>query len=119
MTIINGVDTRIVNTIKQKTQKQLVMESGQTKIIGDRQEDSKREPRKGPNPERMRFLLDALNRKMKENNTPICFKLVKDRDGSRIQVIDTGNNLVIKELAPEMLLEMVDNPGGLTLNQTI
>lgn len=124
MVKIDGIDPMVVDFIKDKTQKKIVIETEKIKITGDKNEEEKerRYKRAFKNIKELKAIVESLNDQFKKRNAPVRLGIINTPSGFSIQVMDIKRDQVISVIGPEKLLELIKNmnkPGGVMVDRTI
>ena len=123
---INGVDPIVVNNIKVKTQKSVVIETHKTKVSEDkkekkRQDQGREQPRSLPPMQELLAAVDKLNELLQRNKIKLCFQLINEQGNITVKLIEIDSGNLISEIMPERILELLEKftTTGFTINELI
>lgn len=125
MTSIHGVDPIVVNNIKVKTQKSVVIETHKTKVNDNQKEKKGQEQdRRQHSPSSMQELLVAveeLNRMLARQQIKLFFQIVRQGKTIIIQLTEMDSGRIVAEIMPERIQELLTkfNTTGFTINELI
>ncbi len=121
---INGVDNLVVDRIKQRTQKKVVIESEKTKITEDKHKEDqkeKKQKRKQKDSE-LEKNVQKINKLLQDNNKPIYFKITYVFEKTKVEIINKEKNKTMFVINPEKvyeILERLKKREGFIIDETI
>lgn len=105
---ISGVDTRVVEQVKDQVTQPVVRKTLETRITREYKEQERdQEQHHGDARDRMRRSVEQLNRVYSSFKSPVRFRLVEEDEESKVQVLDIDEERVIKEVEPEKVMSAV------------
>lgn len=126
MTSIHGVDPIIVNNIKVKTQKSVVIETHKTKVSDNQKEKKDQgqgQEQQHPQPpmQDLMVAVEKLNKLLEQNKIKLCFQIVNQRGKVCVQLIEIDSGNLISEIMPEKILDLLEkfSTTGFTINELI
>lgn len=96
---VPGIDPITMNRVQERTQKQIVQETQQSKI--SEKEHQGRERRQPRDRQELEKAVRKLNRAVAAMEKPLQFNLVEKQGKLMIQIIDTFRKRLLKEVQPE------------------
>ncbi len=125
MTSIHGVDPIIVNNIKVKTQKSVVIETHKSKVSHNQSDkkDQGQDKQHHPQPalQDLVVAVEKLNKLLERNQIKLFFQIVSEPGWVRVQLMEMESGKIISEILPEKVLDLLDkfSTTGFTINELI
>jgi uncharacterized FlaG/YvyC family protein len=120
MATINGVDSLIINSIKSKTEKQVVIETREIKITGDKQDEDKENHHREYSPEDLEDAVEKANKLLQKSGAALCLQIKKTSGENRILLVNMNSKNVVSELSPVKVFQLIkrfDSYKGLAVDR--
>ena len=106
---IGGVDPVVIEQVKEQVIRPAVRELQETRITREYKEQEFRQgQRRGDDfPSAVEQSLEQLNQICQSMSNPVSFRLVEKDSQAKVEVVDTQEGRVIKEVAPEEVVAVV------------
>ena len=106
---ISGVDPVVIEQVKEQVIRPAVRELKETRITREYKEQEFRQGQgRGDDfPSAVKQSLEQLNQICQSMSNPVSFRLVEKDSQAKVEVIDTQEGRVIKEVAPEEVVAVV------------
>lgn len=103
---INGVDPNVVERIREQVVQPVVRQLKDTREITE--EYKEREQGKGKEPsDDLQKALNQLNQVSQTMGSPVLFRLVEKSSGVKVEVLDSEQEKVVKEVDPDEVIHVV------------
>ncbi len=106
---IGGVDPVVIEQVKEQVIRPAVRELQETRITREYKEQEFRQGQgRGDDfPSTVKQSLEQLNQICQSMSNPVSFRLVEKDSQAKVEVVDTQEGRVIKEVAPEEVVAVV------------
>lgn len=102
LTKIPGIDPTILQTVKERTAKQVVHNTKNLKVTDHEKKDRGRQWKKEGKKEELVFFLEELNKELEELEKPIRLQLIEEKGFWQVQVVDISSGKVLQKLSPQV-----------------
>lgn len=124
LTSIHGVDPIVVNNIKVKTQKSVVIETHKTKVNDnqkEKKEQGKDQQQRSASMPELLAEIEELNRMLARNSINLFFQLEKQGKAIIVQLTEMESGKIVAEIMPERIHELLlkFTTTGFTINELI
>lgn len=107
MTTINGVDPLVINSIKSKTEKQVIIAARELKITDDKN-DEDREKDQGKYPkEDLENMVQKGNQLLDQGGLALYLQLAETDGVMKIQMVEKKSQNIITEISPANVLQLL------------
>jgi len=120
LTTLNGVDSLVINSIKTKTQKQVVIKTRQTKVTGDKHDEDKEKHHWGYSRESLKDAVDRANKLLQNSSAYLCLQIMQKNGEIKILLMDMDSKAIISEVPPAKVFQLIkrfDNYKGFAVDR--